>query len=197
VRFFPVDHSVFGAGAFAVETCEGWIAYTGDLRLHGGRAHLTRAAIRGLAAMRPLALLTEGTRAGEGAGTIEEEVHENILSAVKGARGLVIADFGPRNIERLLTMDSIARETARWLVVLPKDSYLLEAMALACPRMLPPQLLSRLLIYQEFRSPDREEVLERSRPEAAPLPVCRPPGGQGLSPGLHPLLQLLGHQRAH
>ena len=158
VRFFPVDHSVFGAGAFAVATSGGWIAYTGDLRLHGGRAHLTRAAIQGLAALKPLALLTEGTRAGEGARTTEEEVHENILSVVKGARGLVIADFGPRNIERLLTMEGVARETARRLVVLPKDSYLLEAMALACPQDVPPQLLSQLLVYQEFRSPDREEV---------------------------------------
>ena len=158
LRFFPVDHSVFGAGAFAVETRGGWVAYTGDLRLHGGRAHLTRSFIQGLAALKPLALLAEGTRAGEEGGTAEEEVYENTLSVVKGARGLVIADFGPRNIERLLTMERVACETARRLVVLPKDSYLLEAMALASPQEVPRQLLSRLLIYEEFRSPDREEV---------------------------------------
>jgi ribonuclease J len=158
VRFFPVDHSVFGAGAFAVETCGGWIAYTGDLRLHGGQAHLTQAFLKALAALKPLALVSEGTRAGEEKGTTEEEVCENILSVVKGAGGLVIADFGPRNIERLLTMRRVAGETARRLVVLPKDSYLLEAMALACPQEVPSKLLSDLLIYREFRSPDREEV---------------------------------------
>ncbi|HJW88086.1 MAG TPA: MBL fold metallo-hydrolase RNA specificity domain-containing protein, partial [Dehalococcoidia bacterium] len=48
--------------------------------------------------------------------------------------------------------------TARRLVVMPKDSYLLEAMSLACPQEVPPQLLSPLLMYQEFRSPGREEV---------------------------------------
>jgi ribonuclease J len=158
LRFFPVDHSVFGAGAFAVETSEGWVAYTGDLRLHGARGHLTQASVQSLAALKPLALISEGTRAGEEKGTTEEEVYENILSVAKGAPGLLIADFSPRNIERLLTMEVVARQTARRLVVLPKDMYLLEAMALACPQEVPPGLLSRLLIYQEFRSPDREEV---------------------------------------
>ena len=55
-------------------------------------------------------------------------------------------------------MERVARERDRRLVVLPRDIYLLEAMALASPQEMPPELLSHLLIYQEFRSPDREEV---------------------------------------
>ncbi|MDI7250922.1 MAG: exonuclease, partial [Bacillota bacterium] len=43
VRWWPVDHSIPGAGAFGVQTPAGWVVYTGDLRLHGSRGHLTRA----------------------------------------------------------------------------------------------------------------------------------------------------------
>jgi len=158
MRFFPVDHSVFGAGAFAVETPGGWVAYTGDLRFHGARAHLTAAFVQGVATLKPLVLISEGTRAGDEASTAEAQVYENIFLAAKKAQGLVIADFGPRNIERLLIMEMIAGETSRRLVVLPKDMYLLDAMALASPQEVPPDLLSRLLVYQEFHCPDREEV---------------------------------------
>jgi len=35
IRAFPVDHSIPGALAYALETDAGWVVYTGDLRLHG------------------------------------------------------------------------------------------------------------------------------------------------------------------
>ena len=41
VRSFRVDHSIYGASAFAVETQDGWIVYTGDLRAHGKNGQLT------------------------------------------------------------------------------------------------------------------------------------------------------------
>ncbi len=128
VRRFPVDHSVPGASAFAVETSEGWVVYTGDLRLHGARAGETRAFIRAAAALRPLALITEGTHPDKEEPVTEERVYELAAEAVRGARGLVVADFGPRNVERLLTFHRIARETGRRLAVTAKDAYLLEAL---------------------------------------------------------------------
>ncbi len=48
-------------------------------------------------------------------------VFEECLRAIKEADGmLVIADFGPRNIERLLAFLEIARRTGRRLVVMDK-----------------------------------------------------------------------------
>ena len=41
VMRFPVDHSVYGASAWAIETSEGWVVYTGDLRCHGRQSDLT------------------------------------------------------------------------------------------------------------------------------------------------------------
>ena len=54
---------------------------------------------------------------------------ENSLDVVKKAQGrLVIADFGPRNIDRLISFLEIGRETGRQLVLTYKDIYLLDAL---------------------------------------------------------------------
>jgi hypothetical protein len=41
---FPVGHSI--PGAWGIETTSGWVIYSGDLRLHGKRADLTRRFIK-------------------------------------------------------------------------------------------------------------------------------------------------------
>jgi ribonuclease J len=134
MEHWPVDHSLFGAVGFAVETQAGWVAYTGDIRFSGKHQDLTRAFAERLAALRPAALLCEGTRL-NGAGRVTEAgVGDNCLRAVTKAAGkLVIADFSPRNTERLLAFVEIAETTNRCLLVQPKDAYLLRAMHLADP----------------------------------------------------------------
>jgi ribonuclease J len=137
LRHFPLDHSIFGACAYAVETSAGWLAYTGDLRLHGSAQEETKRFVEELRRLRPLALLCEGTRAGDDKRVSEGEVRENALREVKQTEGLVVADFGPRNVERLVTFLEIAEQTGRKLLVLAKDAYLLEAMHLAAPQKVP------------------------------------------------------------
>jgi ribonuclease J len=136
VRHFPLDHSVYGASAWAVETSCGWVVYTGDLRLHGTRGQETQRFVDAARALRPRVLLCEGTRAKEEpleatTPAREEDVRQSALQEVRTADGLVIADFGPRNIDRLLTFYAIAEATDRLLVILAKDAYLLDAMHLA------------------------------------------------------------------
>jgi ribonuclease J len=128
LRHFPVDHSIYGAAAFAVETSSGWVAYTGDMRFHGGKGHLTKQFIKEAARLEPTVLICEGTNVESSARVSEDEVYANALRAVKNAKALVIADFGPRNIERLRTFRQIAEATNRCLVILAKDAYLLKAM---------------------------------------------------------------------
>lgn len=135
-RTWEVDHSVFGATAAAFETSTGWIVYTGDFRLHGKRGDLTRRFVEEAAALKPSVLIIEGTNIAEPSGVSEETVHENCLRAVEGAAGkLVIADFGPRNVDRLLTFFDIARRTSRRLVITPKDAFLLDKMRLVDARL--------------------------------------------------------------
>ncbi|MDO8885958.1 MBL fold metallo-hydrolase RNA specificity domain-containing protein, partial [Candidatus Oleimmundimicrobium sp.] len=133
VKGFPVDHSLWGAAAIAIETSAGWVVYTGDLRLHGGRGYTTREFMEKVAQLKPLALICEGTNIDEDVMTSEEEIYKNSLEAVKRTKNLVIADFGPRNIERLLTFRKVAEETGRKLVLLAKDIYFLESMRLIDP----------------------------------------------------------------
>jgi len=138
-RWWPLDHSVFGATGFALETSAGWIAYTGDLRFHGHRRDASQRFVEALQALRPRVLLCEGTHVDSpGQPVTEEEVYQNCLDAVRKAEGkLAIADFAPRNVERLLIFLDIARQTGRCLLIQPKDAYLLTAMRLADPASVP------------------------------------------------------------
>lgn len=130
-RAFPLDHSIFGATAYAFQTSQGWIVYTGDLRLHGTRSHLTKRFIEAAAELQPLALIVEGTNVGREPGVSEDEAQANCLKKIQASEGkLVVADFSPRNIERLIAFLQIAKETDRKLVILAKDAYLLQAMRL-------------------------------------------------------------------
>jgi len=130
LRCFPVDHSVPGACAWGIETGLGWVVYTGDLRLHGKRAELTRKFVEEAAKLHPRALILEGTNVLRESNITEREVYENALRAIAKSRGLVIADFSPRDVDRLLTFLQIARDTGRKLAILPKDAYLLKTMRL-------------------------------------------------------------------
>jgi ribonuclease J len=128
IRFFRVDHSIPGSGAFAIQTPIGWIGYTGDLRRHGFSKARTERFARDLAALKPALLIAEGTRLQDNAATEEPTVLEAAREVVRRERGLVIADFSARNIERLRTFRDIAREVGRRLVITTKDAYLLQHM---------------------------------------------------------------------
>ncbi|MGQ9628117.1 MAG: MBL fold metallo-hydrolase [Anaerolineae bacterium] len=154
-RWWPVDHSVPGAAGFAVETSAGWVGYTGDIRFHGRQAGESRRFVEELAALRPVALLCEGTHLERENPMTEADVVENALVLAKGAGGrLAIADFGPRNVERLASFLEIAEETGRWLVVQPKDLYLLKAIALA-DAFPEPASLQGLFIYADPKAAPR------------------------------------------
>ncbi len=181
LRYFPVDHSIFGAAAFAVETSAGWIGYTGDLRLHGNRGLETERFMEEMRELRPLALICEGTRIDAPSTdssdalslskghrfrqATESEVLANTLQEVQRTSGLIVADFGPRNVERLITFYQIAQDTGRKLVILSKDAYLLEAMRLVLEQVPDIGTLSDILIYRDPKATLRiwEEKLREKR----------------------------------
>ena len=99
--------------------------------------------------LHPRALILEGTNVNRTENVSEHEVYENGLKAIKDATGLVIADFPPRDVDRLLTFLQIARETGRKLAILPKDAYLLKTMRLLEPEMPDIAHEDSLVIYQD------------------------------------------------
>ncbi len=132
IQAFPVDHSLLGSSAYLLDVDGARLAYTGDVRFHGARGRETEAFLSALERTQPDILLVEGTRlrprgsAEPQNQTSEEEVRRNAAARVAEYAGrLVVADFGPRNIERLQTFREVADTTGRQLVVTEKDAYLL------------------------------------------------------------------------
>lgn len=139
IQFYRVDHSIPGSGAFALETPIGWVVYTGDLRRHGHSRWRTERFAEQVAALKPALLIVEGTRLKETRSTQEPEVHQAAEEVVRSEKGLVVADFSPRNIERLRTFHDIALSVGRRLVVTTKDAYLLAQMHLVDPDIPSPE----------------------------------------------------------
>lgn len=134
----PVDHSVYGATAYVFTIGGKTVCYSGDFRMHGWRPEVSKAFKERLKEIKPDYLIIEGTNVGGHKGNdtdiqqraSEEDVHQNCLKAVRAAEGrIVLADFGLRNIERLLIFLQIAKETNRKLAVTTKDLFFLHAMA--------------------------------------------------------------------
>lgn len=207
VRWWPVDHSIPGAAALAVETSAGWIAYTGDVRFHGKHGDRTRRFVQELAGLEPAVLLCEGTHAesarASGAHTssahvfTEADIVHNALPLIRQAAGrLVVADFGPRNVERLYSFLELARHTHRALLVQPKDAYLLRAIAAADPMAFPdPRTLPDLKLYADPKAAPRpwERALRKEWAAATvqPKDVCVAPGDYILAWSLWDLNDLL------
>ncbi len=132
-RSYPVDHSVYGANAYAVRRGDGdWVVYSGDLRMHGSRGEMTARFADAARELGPKALIIEGTRIGRPSDDLEMTeamVRENCLAVVEEGRGLTIADFSANNFERLDTFISIANDTGKRMVVTHKDVAFLESIA--------------------------------------------------------------------
>jgi len=171
VSSFPIDHSIFGATAFILEG-DLSIAYTGDFRLHGKNGDKSKKFVT--EAKNSSILIMEGTRAGRTSETMgsecgrdpqdgackdteksptEETVFENCLEVVEESSKLVIADFSPRNFERLQSFYEVARKTGRNLVVTAKDAYLLNSLEYAGLDL----GLEDVLVYNEFVDKSRRK----------------------------------------
>ncbi len=155
-KAFELDHSIYGATAYAINTSSGWIVYTGDLRAHGIYKDKTERFMKEAMSLDPKLLIIEGTRIGrQDREESEEEVYKTCLGATLDEKGLVIADFSPRNFERLDTFMRIAKEVGRKLVVPAKDAYILEAMKCVDSK----DRMSELLIYKDLKA--KREAFEK------------------------------------
>ena len=131
LRHYPVDHSILGASAIAVETREGWVGYTGDIRFHGAQPGLMEEFVQGFAELRPLALIVDGANTETGVAPVKEsDVYERIKAAIARQDGLIVADFDAMDMERLLTFNAIAEMTRRQLVLSLADAHMINAMGI-------------------------------------------------------------------
>ncbi|MBN2121556.1 MBL fold metallo-hydrolase [Candidatus Micrarchaeota archaeon] len=122
-----VEHSIPGAYGFIIKTSGGNIVYTGDLRMHGPRADMTREFIERAKEAKPYAMLCEGTRMESESehNFTEGEVGDKVSQIIKGANGIVFGYFSMSNIDRFMSFYNAARENGRILVVDTRLAYVL------------------------------------------------------------------------
>jgi ribonuclease J len=123
-----VDHSIPAAYGFIIQTSEGPIVYTGDLRRHGPRKDLTENFIEKAKAAKPIAMICEGTRMAEKEtrqNYSEQQVQQISTSIVSLTDKAVFTMRASRDIDRFKSFYETARKTNRKLVISPKTAYLL------------------------------------------------------------------------
>ncbi|MCL6088900.1 MAG: MBL fold metallo-hydrolase [Candidatus Marsarchaeota archaeon] len=126
-----VDHSVPGAYGFIIETKEGSIAYSGDLRAHGHRPDLTEDFVKKAIASEPKALIIEGTRVALNEmrkNHTETTVQNDSQKVAHDTKGLVMAMRYPKDLDRFRTFYSVAKETGRTIVISLKTAHLLQTL---------------------------------------------------------------------
>jgi len=123
-----VDHSIPAAYGFIIETSEGNIVYTGDLRRHGPRSDLTEDFVERAKAADPVAMICEGTRMA----TVEKrqdigepDVKKYAQQVIEGTDKIVFAAHYSRDIDRFNSFYTAAKKANRRLVITPKTAYLL------------------------------------------------------------------------
>jgi len=113
-----VDHSIPGAYGFIIHTSSGAVVYTGDVRLHGTKAEMTKEFIKKASKEKPIALITEGTRITDlETQESEKKVYNDCKREIKDTNRLVLADFSIKDVDRFQTFYNIAKETKRKFVI--------------------------------------------------------------------------------
>ena len=126
-----VDHSVPGAYGFLIHTSDGCVVYTGDLRVHGPRADMTREFVMKAEKERPIAMICEGTRVSDSDKRevlSEKGVEDRVRKLLASHGKLAAVSFYPKDIDRMRTFRDVARATGRKFVVSAKVASLLESL---------------------------------------------------------------------
>ena len=122
-----VDHSVPGAYGFIIHTSEGAVIYTGDLRTHGLHADMTTDFTEAAKEIKPIAMITEGTRIDiEQTHESEQNVYNDSKEEIATCKDLAIVDFNFKDVDRFTTFYKIAKDLGKKLVISFKHACFLE-----------------------------------------------------------------------
>ncbi|MFO7676772.1 MAG: MBL fold metallo-hydrolase [Thermoplasmatota archaeon] len=118
IRPIHVDHSVPGAYGFIIHTSKGAVVYTGDLRMHGLHAEMTKDFITAAEESKPIAMITEGTRIDvKHSNESEQNVFEQSKQHLLHTKHFSIVDFNFKDIDRFTTFYNLAKKLNKKLVI--------------------------------------------------------------------------------
>lgn len=122
----PVDHSISGVHGFILETSNGMIANTADLRFHGRRKKDTEKFVEKCAESSIDVLLCEGTRIDKKPSLTEFDVESKVTEIIQNTKNLIVCGYPIRDLDRLQSFYLAAKQTGRYLAIDPKQAYLLK-----------------------------------------------------------------------
>jgi ribonuclease J len=162
VTGYSVDHSAFDSVALLLEADGKRLLYSGDLRLHGRKPGMVTQLLAGIASKPVDVLMMEGTHfsSQREAGCTEEELEEKVLEHIRPLPGLVLANFSPMHVDRLVSFYKAARRAKRTFVVDPYAAFVLHLAAGQC-RVPKPEAKNGILVYynQHFEGTWRKRNL--------------------------------------
>ena len=147
-KLIPVGHSVPGSCSVFLTLPNGKrVLYTGDVRFHGANEVSIDDYVRSIDGPVDV-LITEGTRVGSDEVLTEEEVGKEISADIEHAEGLVLINFGWKDLTRFNTVYQATEENGRTLVISPKIAYLLYEMHYNFPtEYADPRTMTNLKVY--------------------------------------------------
>jgi len=127
-KMIPVGHSVPGACSILLMLPNGKrVLYTGDVRFQGEYEVSIEDYVQSIDGSVDV-LITEGTRIASRKVLTESEVGKEINNDIGQAEGLVLINFGWKDLTRFNTIYQAVKENGRILIISPKLAYLLYEM---------------------------------------------------------------------
>jgi len=147
-NLIPVGHSVPCACSVLLTLPDGKrILYIGDVRFHGEGEVSIDDYVRSIGDSVDV-LIIEGTRVGSDEVLTENDVGKDISADIGHSEGIVLINFGWKDLTRFNTIYQASKENERALVITPKLAYLLYEMHTNFPAEYPdPRTQPNLKIY--------------------------------------------------
>jgi ribonuclease J len=152
-KMIPVGHSVPGACSILLTLPNGKrILYTGDVRFHGANEVTIDDYSHSIGGPVDI-LITEGTRVSKDEVLTENEVEKEISADINRAEGLVLINFGWKDLTRFNSVYQASKENGRSLVISSKLAYLLYEMYFDFPtEYADPRKMVSLKVYLKRES---------------------------------------------
>jgi ribonuclease J len=147
-KLIPVGHSVSGACSVLLTLPNGKrVLYTGDIRFHGLGETTFDDYVKAIG--QPVdVLITEGTRIEKENIITEQEIFDEMTKDIAKAEGLVLINFGWKDLTRFSTVYQASLKNDRTLLIGYKLAYLLYEMHVAFPKEYPdPRTMPNLKVY--------------------------------------------------
>ena len=147
-KMIPVGHSLPGACSILLTLPDGnRILYTGDLRFHGANEITIDEYVAEVGSPIHI-MITEGTRIDRLEVLTEISISTGISSDIEEAEGLVLINFGWKDLARFKIIYDATKDKGRTFVISPKLAYLLYEMHFNFPDQYPdPTTLPDLKVY--------------------------------------------------